>query len=91
MREIGENAAGEDLLRGLIGTARSFGLAVMAEGVEGVAQAHFLMANGCHLVQGFLFGRPGSAAEVAAIIAKDFRKATSTAESQGAARAFEAA
>jgi len=91
MRQIGENAAVEDLLRGLIGTARSFGIAVTAEGVEGVAQAHFLMANGCHLVQGFLFGRPGSAAEVAAIIAKDFRKATSTAQTQGAVRAFEAA
>jgi diguanylate cyclase (GGDEF)-like protein len=91
MRQIGENATAEDLLRGLIGTARSFGLAVMAEGVEGVAQAHVLMANGCHLVQGFLFGRPGSATEVAAIIAKDFRKATSTAQSEGAARAFEAA
>jgi diguanylate cyclase (GGDEF)-like protein len=87
MRQIGENAAVEELLRGLIGTAHSFGLAVMAEGVEGVAQAHFLMANGCHLVQGFLLGRPGSAAEVAAIIAKDLRKA----QTQGAAHAFEAA
>jgi diguanylate cyclase (GGDEF)-like protein len=91
MRQIGENTAAEDLLRGLIGTARSFGLAIMAEGVEGVAQAHFLMANGCHLVQGFLFGRPCSAAEVAAIINKDFRKATSSAPINGVVRAYEAA
>jgi diguanylate cyclase (GGDEF)-like protein len=91
MREIGENTGVEDLLRGLIGTAHSFGLAVMAEGVEGVAQAYFLMANGCHRVQGFLFVRPSTAAEVAAIIAKDLRKAVPKEQASGAPRAYEAA
>jgi EAL domain-containing protein (putative c-di-GMP-specific phosphodiesterase class I) len=48
---------------------------VLAEGVESADQAHFLMANGCHNVQGFLFGRPVPATEVAAIVARDMRKA----------------
>jgi EAL domain-containing protein (putative c-di-GMP-specific phosphodiesterase class I) len=75
VRRIGQDPAAENLVRSLIGTARSFDLAVLAEGVEGVEQAHFLMASGCHNVQGFLFGRPVPATEVAAIIARDMRKA----------------
>jgi diguanylate cyclase (GGDEF)-like protein len=75
VRRIGEDPATENTVRGLIGAARSFDLAVLAEGVESVEQAHFLMANGCHNVQGFLFGRPVPATEIAAIVARDMRKA----------------
>jgi diguanylate cyclase (GGDEF)-like protein len=74
VQRLGEEPQMEKLVRGLIGTARSFDLAVCAEGVERAEQAHFLMASGCELVQGFLFARPAPAAEVAAIIAKDTRK-----------------
>jgi EAL domain-containing protein (putative c-di-GMP-specific phosphodiesterase class I) len=75
VRRIGEDPGMENFVRSLIGTARSFDLAVLAEGVECAEQAHFLMAHGCHKVQGFLFGRPVPAVEVAAIIARDMRKA----------------
>jgi diguanylate cyclase (GGDEF)-like protein len=75
VRRIGEDPTTENIVRGLIGAARSFDLAVLAEGVESADQAHFLMANGCHNVQGFLFGRPVPATEVAAIVARDMRKA----------------
>jgi EAL domain-containing protein (putative c-di-GMP-specific phosphodiesterase class I) len=34
---------------------------VVAEGVENQRQAEFLRRNGCHRLQGFLFGRPQSA------------------------------
>jgi EAL domain-containing protein (putative c-di-GMP-specific phosphodiesterase class I) len=42
----------------IIQLARSFGLAVVAEGVETEGQREYLMANGCELFQGYLFGRP---------------------------------
>lgn len=46
------------LVRHIIGIGRTFGLEVVAEGVEHPEQARLLEANRCHLVQGYLFGRP---------------------------------
>jgi EAL domain-containing protein (putative c-di-GMP-specific phosphodiesterase class I) len=73
--ELGVEPEMENLVRGLIGTARSFDLKVLAEGVERAEQAHFLISQHCQNVQGFLFGRPVHQHDVAAIIAKDMRKA----------------
>ena len=42
----------------IIQLARSFGLTVVAEGVETEGQRQYLLANGCELFQGYLFGRP---------------------------------
>jgi EAL domain-containing protein (putative c-di-GMP-specific phosphodiesterase class I) len=75
IQQVGEGPETEDLIRSLIGTAQSFDLAVMAEGIERVEQAHFLMSNACRNVQGFLFGRPARTRDLAAIIAKDLRNA----------------
>jgi diguanylate cyclase (GGDEF)-like protein len=72
---VGEEPEIENLVRSLIGTAQSFDLDVMAEGVERAEQVHFLMSNACDNVQGFLFGRPMHARDLAAVIAKDMRKA----------------
>jgi diguanylate cyclase (GGDEF)-like protein/PAS domain S-box-containing protein len=44
------------------------GLTVVAEGIETVEQADRLRALGCRYAQGFYFARPGSVAEVAAMI-----------------------
>jgi diguanylate cyclase (GGDEF)-like protein len=38
--------------------ARNLGMGVVAEGVENAAQRDFLVAAGCEVLQGFLFGRP---------------------------------
>ena len=73
--QVGEAPETEGLLRSLIGTAQSFHLDVLAEGVERAEQAQFLMSNDCKKVQGFLFGRPAAPEGVAAIIAKDTRNA----------------
>ena len=45
--------------------AHSFGLTVVAEGVEYPAQLAWLCEAGCDVVQGFLTGRPMSFAEIA--------------------------
>ncbi|MGH6923562.1 MAG: putative bifunctional diguanylate cyclase/phosphodiesterase [Propylenella sp.] len=75
IEQVGEEPEAENLVRSLIGAARSFDLDVQAEGIERAEQAHFLMSNDCQNVQGFLFGRPAHARDIAAIIAKDMRKA----------------
>ena len=50
-----ENAA---IVKAIVGLGDSFGLSVIAEGVERPAQAARLQALGCHLAQGYLFGKP---------------------------------
>jgi EAL domain-containing protein (putative c-di-GMP-specific phosphodiesterase class I) len=46
------------IARMVIGLGDSLHFAVIAEGVETVGQQQFLMQNGCHLFQGYLFSRP---------------------------------
>jgi len=42
----------------IVTLAQSLGLDVVAEGVETEGQREFLLRNGCHQFQGYLFGRP---------------------------------
>jgi diguanylate cyclase (GGDEF)-like protein len=91
VQALGEDSGAQKLARGLMGAARAFRLDVLAEGVERPEQVAFLMANFCYGVQGFLFGRPVPAAEVAAIIVKDMRKHAPGEEPAAGASAVEAA
>jgi len=54
-----------ELVRLVVGAARSFGLGVVAEGVEQPSQVHALQATGCDTAQGFYFSRPVPAARLA--------------------------
>jgi diguanylate cyclase (GGDEF)-like protein/PAS domain S-box-containing protein len=49
------------IVQSIIGLGRSFGLAVIAEGVETVDQREYLAKSGCAAFQGYLYGKPGSA------------------------------
>lgn len=51
------------IVRMILAMAGALGLQVVAEGVETRAQADFLVAHGCHSLQGYLFSRPTSADE----------------------------
>ncbi|UAJ72995.1 EAL domain-containing protein [Synechocystis sp. PCC 7339] len=46
------------LVEAIIGVARNFNLAIIAEGVETKEQVDFLAERGCHLFQGYFYGRP---------------------------------
>jgi diguanylate cyclase len=52
--------AGQPIVAAIISMAHSFGIAVVAEGVEEPAQLAWLSDAGCDTVQGFLTGRPMS-------------------------------
>ncbi len=55
------------LVQGLLQLGRGMGLQVIAEGIEDLDQADWLLRHGCAMAQGFAFGRPAplpSAAEV---------------------------
>jgi len=55
------------LVQGLLQLGRGMGLQVIAEGIEDLDQADWLLRHGCAMAQGYAFGRPAplpSAAEV---------------------------
>ncbi|MGN6652841.1 EAL domain-containing protein, partial [Trinickia sp.] len=49
---------GQPIVTAIISMAHSFGIAVVAEGVEDAAQLAWLTDAGCDVVQGYLTGRP---------------------------------
>ncbi|QDL54265.1 putative bifunctional diguanylate cyclase/phosphodiesterase [Rhodoferax aquaticus] len=46
------------IARMVISLGKSMGFTVIAEGVETQGQREFLMQNGCHIFQGYLFSKP---------------------------------
>ena len=55
----------------IISLGRSMKREIVAEGVETVAQAKLLLAQGCHVMQGFLFSRPVPAVEMEKLLRCD--------------------
>ena len=67
---IGHEAASSTVAPHIIAMARSLGLQVVAEGIEDTTQADFLRKQGVDYGQGWLFGRPVPAMELAQQLAR---------------------
>jgi diguanylate cyclase len=63
------------IVHAVVSLGRGLGMRVTAEGVETAEQHLFLRAAGVHSMQGYRFGRPGPAADIAARLAspEDYR------------------
>jgi diguanylate cyclase (GGDEF)-like protein len=78
--------SGEPQLAGaIIGLAHSLRLDVVAEGIEETAQTDQLRELGCHLGQGYLYARPGPAAEVRRLLRAQAAHAERDAVAAGSA------
>lgn len=64
-----DDEAGRKLVKVVMDLGQSLAMPVTAEGIESEQQARDLTALGCAFGQGYLFGRPMSAAETAQLLA----------------------
>jgi EAL domain-containing protein (putative c-di-GMP-specific phosphodiesterase class I) len=60
-----EGDGGSAVVRAAAALGRDLGIAVVAEGVETPAECRRVRELGCHYAQGYLFGRPAPAGELA--------------------------
>lgn len=64
VRHIGQQHTDDVIVQTIIGMASTLDLEVIAEGVETEAQRDALARYGCHLYQGYFYGRPMPAEEL---------------------------
>ena len=67
LRKDAGNEAASDVINGILAMGRVLSPSVIAHGVESKEQVDFLLSHSCDQVQGYYFGRPVRAGEVAAI------------------------
>jgi len=60
IQNLGKDISTDAIVTSIVGLGRSLDVQITAEGVETEEQSTLLTAAGCHLVQGYLYGRPGS-------------------------------
>ena len=70
IRDVLHDPSDTQIVKAIINLGHSLDLEVVAEGVEHQAQRDFLVANGCDLLQGFLFMQPVDAAGFADYLQK---------------------
>ncbi len=68
------------IVRAVVSLGRAMRIEVLAEGVETEEQATALQAEGCYLIQGFLFSEPRSGEEIEAFLQEQRRMVGSGAE-----------
>jgi EAL domain-containing protein (putative c-di-GMP-specific phosphodiesterase class I) len=58
VQDVIDDAGDASLVKAIIQMGHSFGMQVIAEGVETIEQLEFLKENGCDLMQGYLVSKP---------------------------------
>jgi diguanylate cyclase (GGDEF)-like protein len=85
VRSIERAADAAAIVHAVVSLGRGLGMKVTAEGVETAEQQLFLRAAGVHSMQGYRFGRPSSAADITARLARPSSKPDADEEDGGLA------
>ncbi|HET7776532.1 MAG TPA: EAL domain-containing protein, partial [Azospira sp.] len=64
VKDLPDNLSDRAIACAVIALGHNLNLEILAEGVETAAQGEFLLAAGCNVFQGYLYGRPMAAAEL---------------------------
>ena len=70
VRNLATDPNDAEIARAIISLGHSLGLEVVSEGVETEAQLDYLRAEGCDVLQGFLFSRPVPAEAMAVLLSE---------------------
>ncbi len=73
VRAMDSDIESRKIVAAVVGLGQSLGLVTVAEGVEGAGTAALLRDLGCDIGQGWLFGRPGSAETISAMLCEGAR------------------
>ena len=68
VKDLPDDTGDAAMISAIIAMGKVLNLEMIAEGVETAAQADFLLQQGCHLHQGYLYSRPVPAAEFAQLL-----------------------
>lgn len=68
VKDIGVDRNDETIIDAMLSMASSLGMYCIAEGVETEQQLAFFSQRGCHLIQGYLFGKPMTAEQVIQVL-----------------------
>lgn len=71
VRTLALNPVNRAIAQAVLAIGRELGFAVVAEGVEAEVERQTLLAQGCTLMQGYLFGHPAPFIDVAAALSVD--------------------
>ena len=66
-----DEAVGRNIIRAIADLAANLGVACLAEGIETEAELRAVQAAGIRYVQGYYYGRPMAAEEIAARLAAE--------------------
>jgi diguanylate cyclase (GGDEF)-like protein len=66
--EVTTNQTNSSIVRATLAMAKGLHLKTVAEGIESLAQARFLVAHGCDTLQGFLFSKPMPAEDLLSFV-----------------------
>jgi diguanylate cyclase (GGDEF)-like protein len=74
IQEIHQTPANQTIVRSILSIAQHLGFKVVAEGVEFEDELKFLEAEGCHIVQGYIFSKPLEASQMETLLANQTRE-----------------
>ncbi len=80
VRDLGVSADDLAIVTSIVGLARSFGLQLVAEGVETRLAATTLLKLGCTRAQGFLFAKPLTAQDAEWVLEREHPRPSATLE-----------